>query len=201
MTDSNVSRTSKRRLLEAAGGVALIAAVGGGTVALSGPTQARLRPPGSVREADFLAKCLRCDRCRSVCPQHVIRSGDFADGLASLRTPLLTFQTGYCDFCDKCIAVCPTGALLPVPSDKKAVLGLAEITDNCIALRTGACSKCVKNCPEDAIHLNAAKIPVIDAARCNGCGKCEATCPANVIQSYRGGERGIVVRPLKSEDN
>lgn len=198
MTDSNVSLTSKRRLLEAAGGLALISAVGGGAVAASGPVKARLRPPGNVSETDFLAKCLRCDRCRSVCPQHVIRTSDLLEGLTALRTPVLDFHAGYCDFCEKCIDVCPTGALLPIEKET-AKVGLAELTDNCIALRTGACSKCVKNCPEDAIHLNAAKIPVIDASRCNGCGKCEATCPANVIQSYRGGERGIVVRPLKSE--
>lgn len=198
MSDSNVFLASKRSLLEVAGGLALISAVGGGAVAVSGPVKARLRPPGNVKETDFLAKCLRCDRCRSACPRHVIRTSDLMEGLTTLRTPVLDFHSDHCDFCGRCIDVCPTGALLPIEKENTKV-GLAELTDNCIALRTGACSQCVKNCPEDAIHLNAAKIPVIDSVRCNGCGKCEATCPANVIQSYRGGERGIVVRPLKSK--
>ncbi len=193
-----VHLTTKRRLLEAAGGITLMGFLGGGAAALAKKNEPLLRPPGSRPESELLATCLRCDRCRSVCPQNVIRSADLGDGLTVLRTPVLDFHAGFCDFCLKCIDVCPAGSLLPVEKEA-AKVGLAELTDNCIALRTGACSKCVDYCPENAIHLSASKVPVIDAERCNGCGKCEALCPANVIQSYKGSVRGIVVKPLKKE--
>lgn len=35
-----------------------------------------VRPPGSVEESEFLARCLRCDRCRSVCHTSVIGMTD-----------------------------------------------------------------------------------------------------------------------------
>ncbi len=157
---------------------------------------ALVRPPGSREEEAFLALCLRCDRCRSVCHTGVIGAADWSQGLLRMRTPVLDFRLGRCDFCGKCAEVCPTGAIEPFDKET-AKAGRAELTERCIALRTGACRVCHEKCPYDAISLNAQNIPVIDPDACNGCGLCEEVCPANVFQSYRTGlDRGIVVRPV-----
>ncbi|KAB7649578.1 4Fe-4S dicluster domain-containing protein [Sutterella faecalis] len=155
-----------------------------------------VRPPGSVPAENFLARCLRCDRCRSVCHTNVISSGKLSDGILSLRTPVMDFRLGFCDFCEKCAEVCPTGAIAAFDPET-AKIGLAEVTDSCIALRTGACTKCHEACPYEAIDLDPRNRPIVNAEKCNGCGKCELICPSHVYQSWRGeAERGIVVRPL-----
>lgn len=195
----------RRRVLEgtvASAGAAALFALG----AAAGPSTGQdedfarraVRPPGSVDESEFLARCLRCDRCRSVCHTSVIGVTDWSDGLVRLRTPVLDFRLGHCDFCGLCADVCPTGAILPFPKETTKV-GLAVLTERCIALRTGACRICEEKCPYDAVTLDEHNVPVIDPAICNGCGLCENVCPANVFQSYRTGvERGIVVRPLSA---
>lgn len=105
-----------------------------------------VRPPGSVEESEFLARCLRCDRCRSVCHTSVIGMTDWSDGLVRMRTPVLDFRLGHCDFCGLCAEVCPTGAILPFPKETTKV-GLAVLTERCIALRTAACRVCEEKCP------------------------------------------------------
>lgn len=202
--EPHVLKTDRRSLLKrtaaGVGGIAFLFALGAGAALVPGdPARAetRIRPPGSVPEDEFLARCLKCDRCRSVCHTDVIGMADWADGLVRLRTPVLDFRLGHCDFCGKCAEVCPTGAIEPFEKETEKV-GLAELTDRCIALRTGACRVCYEKCPYDAITLNSQNVPVIDSQICNGCGLCEKVCPANVFQAYRTGrERGIVVRPLK----
>ena len=205
-TDASVD-VGRRRVLEgtaAVTGVAALFALGAAADALAGSDHAEdldfskraVRPPGSVEESEFLARCLRCDRCRSVCHTSVIGMTDWSDGLVRLRTPVLDFRLGHCDFCGLCARVCPTGAILPFPKETTKV-GLAVLTERCIALRTAACRVCEEKCPYDAVTLDEHKVPVIDPEICNGCGLCENVCPANVFQSYRTGvERGIVVRPF-----
>lgn len=132
------------------------------------------------------ALCLRCDRCRSVCHTGVIGVGGFAEGLLVMRTPVMNFHGGFCDFCRKCAEVCPTGAIRDFDPETEKI-GLAHVTETCIALRTAACTACEEACPYDAITLDAQNRPVVDPGLCNGCGKCEQICPANVYQAYRGG--------------
>lgn len=185
---------NRRGLLAGSAGAAGLLLLGAWGSAQGGAPA--IRPPGSAAPESFLARCLRCDRCRSVCHAGVIVPGRLSDGLLALRTPAMDFREGWCDFCEKCAEVCPTGAIQAF-DPKAEKIGLAEVTASCIALRTSACTKCHEACPYEAIRLDAENRPIVNPEKCNGCGKCELICPSHVFQSWRGeAERGIVVRPL-----
>ena len=194
---SQSSPIGRRGLLLSLGVSGALFALGWG----ASKTQAApvIRPPGGQDE-DFLSKCIRCDRCRSICPTNVIGIGGLAEGVVNLRTPVMNYKYGSCDFCGQCIEVCPTGALRNYPGET-TVVGRARLTEICIALRTGACTKCKEECPYEAISLGEGMIPVIDDDKCNGCGVCEHICPANVLQTYTGRNlRGIEVLPLEGAE-
>ena len=159
-----------------------------------------IRPTGG-QSNDFLSKCIRCDRCRSVCPTEVIAIGGISNGVINLRTPVMNYKHGSCDFCRKCIEVCPTGALLSFIGDTTPI-GKAQLTESCIALRTGACTKCKEECPYGAISLDERMVPLIDSEKCNGCGVCEHICPAHVLQTFTGKKvRGIEIVPVGKNQN
>ena len=146
------------------------------------------------------ALCLRCDRCRSVCHTGVIGVGGFAEGLLVMRTPVMNFHGGFCDYCRKCAEVCPTGAIRAFDPETEKI-GLAHVTETCIALRTAACTACEEACPYDAITLDAQNRPVVDPGLCNGCGKCEQVCPSASLRAYDASveDKGIVVVSRSSE--
>ncbi len=153
-----------------------------------------LRPPGGQDEARFLAQCLRCDRCRSVCPTGCISVARIEDGIIDARTPKIDFRKGYCDFCGLCLDVCPTTALVSF-DEKEEEIGTAVVDEaECLAYRATGCTVCFEKCPYDAVSLSASNYPVVDAARCNGCGACENACPSASFGSYSGSSnRGINV--------
>ena len=94
--------------------------------------------------------------------------------------------------------VCPTGAIEDFAPETVRI-GIAVVTESCIALRTGACTKCYEACPYDAVTLDARRRPIVDSLKCNGCGMCEYICPSNIFQAYQGKRvRGIIVRPLEA---
>jgi ferredoxin-type protein NapG len=67
------------------------------------------RPPGSLPEEQFLALCLRCDKCREACAWGVIRPVLLTESLINVGTPVLK---GHCHGCTSiCRRACPTGAL------------------------------------------------------------------------------------------
>jgi ferredoxin-type protein NapG len=115
------------------------------------------------------------------------------DGILNARTPVMKFHIGHCTFCKKCVEVCPTEALTPF--DIKTVkIGVAAVTDRCIAWNSGGCVVCHRACPYHAILLDAQNRPVVDSTKCNGCGLCERVCPALVLRTYIDGKvRGIEV--------
>lgn len=164
---------------------------------LAQPAKPPLRPPHAVPETDFVARCIKCQRCLMVCPLSVIRMGTWDEGLRVVRTPVLDFHQGWCNFCMLCTQVCPTGALAPETIKgwyrPKLPLGRAHLTDHCIALKAGGCSRCYEVCPDQAIVLKADHVPQI-TADCTGCGRCVFECPSNVLQSFVGSDiRGIEV--------
>ena len=114
-------------------GVVSLLALGAGAKAQKAP--ALIRPPKVFEEKDFLARCIKCGRCISVCPKNVISAAEWSDGLRNIRTPVMDYRRGGCEFCDKCIEVCPTGALQPYEGETTSI-GKAELTNICIALRT-----------------------------------------------------------------
>lgn len=169
-----------------------------GAVTKTSEASSLIRPPGTVFQ-EFASLCLKCGRCVAACHTKVLTLAGVSEGVMNLRTPVMDYLHGYCDFCSKCIDVCPTGALKPFEG-KTTVVGLAELNDSCIALRTGGCTKCYEECSYDAITLDAMGRPEIHQDLCNGCGKCVYVCPAHVFQSFSSGaQRGISVRALESE--
>lgn len=195
---------SRRDLIIGAAGIAALCAAGGGARFAFG-IDTPLRPPGGQDEEDFVAKCIRCDRCRSACHLDAVGVASMNDGLLNARTPTMDFHEGYCDFCEGvgghndgngpdigllCTVNCPTGALQPFDHTTQWI-GLAVVdTDECVAFHTkGACGICVPACPYEAISLDASLRPVVDESACNGCGYCEYICPSATYRSYRGTDR------------
>ncbi len=50
----------------------------------------------------------------------------------------------------------------------------------CLGLGT-----CVRECPFDALVMNAEGVPEVVPDRCTGCGTCERVCPTDVIKVFR----------------
>lgn len=190
--------TTRREFITGTCAAVGLIALGGGARAFAADGQL-LRPPGGQDEASLRALCVKCDRCRSVCPTHCVTTANVGDGFLDARTPKLDFHRGYCDFCNRCIEACPTGALRAFDpyADK---IGIARVDQaKCIAYTRGKCDVCRDSCPFDALHFDESGRPFIDEAVCNGCGVCVMTCNANVNRAFDGGfERAIEVRPVVS---
>lgn len=184
---------TRRDLIKGAACTAALCAVGGLTYVIK-TGDGLLRPPGGQDEGAFASLCVKCDRCRSVCPQDCVGVAGIEDGLLAARTPVMDFHRGLCDFCDRCRDVCPTGAIAPFDKTTQKI-GIAVVrTDRCVAWKNpGTCVRCEEACEYDAVRI-VDGIPVVDEDRCNGCGACEYACPALVYTSLSdGSDRGIVV--------
>lgn len=181
------------------GGAALVASivVGAGVRPFVAEADV-LRPPGALAEDEFMARCIKCERCTSVCPTGIIEPLGVEGGLLQARTPTLSFVNDSCTFCDLCRQVCPTGAIDAVDAwaPDQGRIGCAILhEDRCLAfLETNSCGICVDACPYEALSFDAGRRPVVDETACNGCGECVKICPANVFTSFSGGKaRGIEV--------
>lgn len=191
------SEVSRRAFMFGVGALAVGAACGGATRLCASPSPV-LRPPGALAEADFMARCIKCERCISACPTDVLFPLGIEAGFANARTPSIGFEGDCCTFCDECRIVCPTGAIGVVDPLRPDLgrIGLAQVQEErCLAfLQSGACGVCVDACPYGALSFDGERRPVVDEALCNGCGECVHVCPANVLTSFAGGStRGIEV--------
>lgn len=157
-----------------------------------------LRPPGALPEGEFMARCVKCERCISVCPTDVLKPMGIEGGILQVRTPYLDYSNGSCTFCDLCRQVCPTEAigLVDAFAPEKGRIGAAVVhEDRCLAfVEVGSCGMCVEACQYGALSFDKERRPVVDGSLCNGCGECVCICPANVFTSFSGGKsRGIEV--------
>lgn len=188
---------NRRDFLNLMLGVGLMVGIGSLTK-FTGPEASFVRPPGALPQQDFLARCIKCQKCIDACPTLAIQSVTVLEDIANASTPKMDFSRGICDFCMECTLVCPTGALQP--TKKEAVkLGTAVVLpDICIAYTWVGCTKCYHSCPYQAISLDEVNRPVVDAAKCNGCGECEHVCPSTSLRSSRllsSKQKGIVIQP------
>lgn len=154
------------------------------------------RPPGSVSEAEFLARCIRCGECMQVCPTNYIQPALFQTGFDGIWTPVLNPQTGYCEYeCHKCTQVCPTNAIekLTLEEKKKFKIGTAVVDRNrCYTYADGYnCAVCEEHCPvpDKAIRFREVEVWNFEGKQvkvnqiyvvpdlCIGCGICEHVCP------------------------
>lgn len=154
-----------------------------------------VRPPGSLAEADFLSRCLRCGECMRVCPTNAVHPAGLEAGLDGVWTPVMKMTAGYCDYeCTLCSQVCPSGAIRPltVAAKQKVKIGIAYIDRNrCLPYAYGrACIVCEEHCPtpKKAIRFEEAEVvapsgerviikqPRVDPELCIGCGICVAKC-------------------------
>jgi ferredoxin-type protein NapG len=156
-----------------------------------------LRPPGALKEEDFLSTCIKCGMCVEACPFDTLHLAGPGDN-KPLGTPYFEPRDIPCYMCIDipCVPVCPTGAL-----DEKSVttdneldiniseMGLAVIDNkNCIAFWGIQCDACYRACPllDQAIFIKYEKNertgkhafmkPVVDTDFCTGCGLCEHAC-------------------------
>jgi len=186
----------RRRVL---GGVA--AGLLAGALPAVGPrarqkTHGFIRPPGAVKEKDFLEKCVRCGQCMQVCPTNVIQPAALETGIDGLWTPVMRPDLGYCEYeCNRCTLACPTLALEPLEMDEKKEfkIGTAVIDRNrCYTYADGYnCAVCEEHCPvpDKAIRFREVELWNFEGRLvkvkqiyvvpdlCIGCGICQNVCP------------------------
>lgn len=101
-----------------------------GAVAASDHDPGLIRPPGSLDEERFLARCIRCGQCMRICPGNLLQPDFLRSGIQGLWTPTANFRIGRSGCQPNCVAcgqVCPTAAIRPLTQDEK--FGLGDFTD------------------------------------------------------------------------
>lgn len=164
-----------------------------------------IRPPGALREDQFVDTCVRCGNCMKVCITNGLQPCLLESGIEGIWTPQLVPEIGYCEYqCTLCGEVCPTGAIarLPVKEKMKTRLGIAEIDRSlCIAwAQNKECIVCEEHCPvadkaikteEKTVNGKRIFLPSVDQDLCVGCGICQNKCPVTPIRAIRVNPQGI----------
>jgi MauM/NapG family ferredoxin protein len=189
----------------------------------SNPAPQVIRPPGSLPESEFLARCIKCAACMKVCPTNVLQPALLEGGIEALWTPILENRIGYCEQnCILCGQVCPTGAIRSIslqekvgkaPFEQPMKLGTAFYDHGrCLpwAMHT-ECIVCEEMCPtspkaiwyktvainDRAGNMIKLKQPYVEPRLCIGCGICENKCPVEDKAAIRVSSVG----ESRSQDN
>jgi MauM/NapG family ferredoxin protein len=163
-----------------------------------------IRPPGALKEAKFLEKCIRCGQCMKACPTHGLHPSFLEGGISAIYTPRLIPRVGQCDYnCNLCSQVCPTRAIEPynIQDKEKIIIGTAVIDQHlCFPWSENKnCLVCEEMCPVStkAIKLKERTIvnekggkkrvllPYVIMELCIGCGNCENKCPVEGSAAIR----------------
>ncbi|MBF0127275.1 MAG: 4Fe-4S binding protein [Magnetococcales bacterium] len=170
-----------------------------------------IRPPGSLPEVDFLARCIKCGLCMGVCPTNVLQPALLEAGFEGLWTPMLLNTIGYCEHhCVLCGQVCPTAAIRPISVQEKVGvkpfaqpirIGTAFFDrGRCLPWAMDVpCIVCEEMCPTSpkAIWYESVEVvgrdksrkslkrPFVQADLCIGCGICENKCPVTDLAAIR----------------
>lgn len=156
-----------------------------------------LRPPGALKESDFLKTCIKCGLCVLACPFDTLMLAKPGDN-KPLGTPYFTPRDIPCYMCPEipCVPVCPTGALKEesVTTDGKLDINIADMgiavvdSSSCIAFWGIQCDACYRACPLLGVAItidygknertgkHAFMRPVVNSESCTGCGMCEKAC-------------------------
>ena len=142
-----------------------------------------LRPPGALKEADFLDRCIGCGQCANVCPNKCITLHGLEAGIKNVATPSIVARAKGCILCMACTQVCPTGALTklePTEEGKRAVnMGKAFVAEDiCYSFAGRTCGTCYRACPlpGTAMTVGLFERPYVHEEFCVGCGLCEQAC-------------------------
>ncbi|MFC2061418.1 4Fe-4S binding protein [Elusimicrobiota bacterium] len=181
--------------------VALVAGAQKGKITV-GRTSGIIRPPGALKEKNFINRCIRCGNCMRVCVTNGLQPVTTEAGIGGIWTPKLVPEIGNCEYlCNLCGRECPTGAIPPLAVEvkKKTRLGTAKVNRNrCLPWKhEQQCIVCEEHCPvsQKAIKVIEEKVngrlfqkPVVDIDLCIGCGACQNVCPVRPL-------RAIMVNP------
>ena len=150
-----------------------------------------IRPPGSLAEADFNARCIKCGQCVDACPYDTLKLATAEAGIP-IGTPYFIPKEIPCYMCEDipCLKACPTGAIDPALENiDDSRMGLAVIDiENCLSWQGLRCEICHRECPvkDKAITVehhprriskHAMFVPLVHSNACTGCGICEKVCP------------------------
>ena len=210
-----------------AGAVAVAAAVRNGRAhGGSSGTTPLVRPPGSMPEAEFLQRCVRCGQCLQACPNDVLQPSPLSQGFEGLWTPRVAADWSGCEpSCNNCGQVCPTGAIRALPLEEKraARMGLAVVDlKTCLPYAgTSECRLCIDECAAagyDAIEFlrvgtqldsegrplaeSGFLAPVVLRQHCVGCGLCQTRCYGmNVVEKRLLAHSAIVVEAGEGKED
>ncbi|OSM04426.1 4Fe-4S binding protein [Magnetofaba australis] len=175
------------------------------------PQHQTIRPPGSLPEEEFNARCIKCAACMRVCPTNVLQPALLGAGFEGLWTPILVNKIGWCEHhCVLCGQACPTGAIQRIsvqekvgekPFEKPVKLGTAFFDHGrCLpwSMHT-ECVVCEEVCPTTpkAIWYKRVELlkrdgsvvklkqPYMAPDLCIGCGICENKCPVEDYAAVR----------------
>ncbi len=164
------------------------AAVGVGISPYILKAEHRLRPPGAVKEKEFLALCIKCGQCLQVCPYHSIELTDIGHG-HGVGTPHIDANIRGCYACKAvpCVLACPSGALdhhTEKATDIKMGIAVLEHPKRCLAVRKepvpAGYYKQMKKFTANVTNINPLEVELLDkfeGFEGKACALCADMCP------------------------